>query len=58
MRPKKEIRKQESDSPRKKKEGRPRMVLRLFDPRDDRVGGNEENDDFEQTSPLADKKMQ
>lgn len=36
-----------------------KAIVRLFDPRDDRVGGNEENDDdFEQTSPLADKKMQ
>lgn len=36
-----------------------KAIVRLFDPRDDRVGGNEENDDdFEQSSPVVDKKMQ
>jgi hypothetical protein len=33
-----------ADSKNKKRSG-PKMVLRFFDPRDDRVGGNE--DDFE-----------
>ena len=46
------------ERPKKSRRKEPKMILRLFDPRDDRVGGNEENDDFEQTSPLVDKKMQ
>jgi hypothetical protein len=35
----------------------PKMVLRLFDPRDDRTAGEEEDDGFEQTSPLIVKQI-
>lgn len=38
---------------RRKRTGRPRMILRFDDPRDDRTGGEDHEEDFEQSSPCA-----
>lgn len=45
-----------SNSKTKKHKG-PKMILRLFDPRDDRIGGNEDDEDgYEKPSPFIVKK--
>ena len=50
--------------PKKRKRRRPLMFLRIFDPRDDRIGGNEDDcedgyeDKYEESSPsLNDKSL-